>query len=250
MKTTENSILITGGGSGIGKSLAILFARHNNQVLITGRNAEKLQQTAALNANIRYRVCDMENPEDLESLSAYIHSEFPKLNVVIHNAGIAHNHTSGEGKSVWEKAKQEISIHYVSVIQLTESLLPILRNQKESAILNVSSILALSPSSAAFTYSASKAALHSYTQSLRHHLAGTTVRVFELLPPYVDTEMTKGIHAEKLSVEEVSEQVFHSFENNREYIYPGATEAFVAHFFPQENAGFDYLNPQPVLKNT
>jgi uncharacterized oxidoreductase len=119
--------------------------------------------------------------------------EFPSLNIVINNAGAAQMNNLLTDTDTFEKASAEILTNYLSIISLNEQLLPLLRKQSEAAIINVSSVVAFVPSSVLAGYSASKAALHSYTQSLRHFLSSTSVKVFELMPPLVDTEFSAEI---------------------------------------------------------
>lgn len=195
MKTDNNTILITGGGSGIGFQIAKLFSQTGNQVIITGRNGDKLQKAAAQLKNVTPIVADVTKPEDIATLTVSLQKDFPKLNIIINNAGAVKLHDlAGNDLKGFEKASEEMTTNYLSIIRLNEYLLPLLKQQTEAAIINVSSIVAFVPSNIMATYSASKAALHSYTQSLRIVLAQTTkVKVFELMPPLVDTEFSAEI---------------------------------------------------------
>lgn len=170
MKTTDNTILITGGGSGIGFEIAKLFSK-NNTVVITGRNENRLKQAVSQLENTYYIVSDITKEKDINSLAKNIKTQFPNLNLLINNAGraIVHNLTEKEGNA-HDKALAEITTNYLSTIRITEKLLPIISLNDESAVINVSSVAALVPSHMLSTYSASKAALHSYTQSLRYFL--------------------------------------------------------------------------------
>ena len=198
MKTVDNTILITGGSAGIGYELAKLFGA-NNKVIITGRSAARLAEAVARLADLGIKVTaiagDVSNAADVEALVGRLGREHADLNVVINNAGAAAGVYSlaDEGVNAFDKAQQEMLTNYLSVIRLNEKLLPLLKKQKEAAIVNVSSIVSIVPGSRLSTYGASKAALHSYTLSLRHALAGTAVKVYELRPPLVATEFSSEI---------------------------------------------------------
>ena len=193
MKTTNNTILITGGSAGIGFETAQLLAAAGNKVIITGRDKQRMKEVLKLLPNVTGILGDVSNPEDSERLVAKIQQDFPQLNMLINNAGRAHLYNLANSENAFEKAQDEMLINYLAVIRLTEKLLPLLSTQPEAAIVNVSSIVAFVPGSLP-TYSASKAALHSYTQSLRISLARAgQVKVFELMPPLVNTDFSQMI---------------------------------------------------------
>lgn len=194
MKTSNNTVLISGGSKGIGFEIAKLFSAGGNKVIITGRDKQRLDKALEQLKNATGIVSDVSKKEDTEALVARVKKDFPDLNIVINNAaqGILYDIANSEG--AFEIAEDEILTNYLSVIRLNEKLLPLLKTQKEAAIVNVSSIVAFVPGRLA-TYSASKAALHSYTQSLRIALSRTSkVKVFELMPPLVDTEFSAIIN--------------------------------------------------------
>lgn len=194
MKTTNNTVLITGGSAGIGLEIAKLFSANGNTVIITGRNKQRLDKALGQLKNATGIVSDISKKEDAEALTARLKKDFPDLNWVINNAGQAFLYDIGNSEGAFELAEDEILTNYLAVIRLNEQLLPLLKTQKEAAIVNVSSVVAFVPGSLA-TYSASKAALHSYTQSLRIALGRTSqVKVFELMPPLVDTEFSAPIN--------------------------------------------------------
>lgn len=225
MKTTGNTILITGGSAGMGLEMARLFAANGNKVIITGRDENRLNAAVAQLGNVTAIVSDVAKDRDVNALVKRVTNDFPELNVLINNAGrtFAYN-LSGEA-GAYEKAEDEMMTNYLSVIRLTEKLLPLLEKQKESAIVNVSSITAYAPNAYISTYSATKAALHSYTQSLRLALADTSVKVFELMPPLVNTEFSSEIGGEKgIAPSVVAEDVLDAMANDRFEIRTGATE--------------------------
>ena len=193
MKTSNNKILITGGSAGIGFAIAQLLGA-NNQVIITGRNAARLQEAAAKLKNTTAIVSDVSEASDVDRLVSRLYAEHPDLNVVINNAGKAFVYDlTGDSADGFDKAGEEMLTNYLSVIRLNEKLLPLLRRQPEAAIINVTSIVSFAPGAALATYSASKAALRSYTQTLRYVLRSSNIKVFELMPPLVDTEFSTEI---------------------------------------------------------
>ena len=223
MKTSQNTILITGGGSGIGFEIAKLFS-NDNHIIITGRNSEKLQKAASELKNTTAIVADITNENDIEILVKTIKKDFPNLNILINNAGSAAVfNLATPAINAFEKASAEINTNYLSVVRLTEKLLPIL-NQKDSAIVNVSSIVAFVPGAYLPTYSASKAALHSYTKILRWSLKDTSVKVFELMPPLVNTDFSKEIGGENgVSPELLATDLCKAFQNDQYEIHTGQT---------------------------
>lgn len=225
MKTTGNTILITGGSAGMGLEMARIFAANGNKVIITGRDENRLQAAAAQLNNVAVIVSDVTKDSDVTALVKRLTNDFPQLNILINNAGKAFAYNLSGGAGAYEKATEEMLTNYLSVIRLTEKLLPLLEHQKEAAVLNVSSITAYAPNAFISTYSATKAALHSYTQSLRIALSGTSVKVFELMPPLVNTDFSAGIGGAKgIAPSVVAEDVFDAFGNDRFEIRTGNTE--------------------------
>ena len=193
MQGSKNTILITGGGSGIGRSLAEAFHKQGNQVIIAGRRKSVLDETTAANAGMRSLTLDIENPDDFQRFVAEVKAEYPNLNVLINNAGIMKPEklTSGtEGLAISESI---VATNLLGPLRLTAALLPLLQSQPQSTIMTVSSGLAFVPMAMTPTYCATKAAIHSWTQSLRRQLRNTSVEVLEIIPPYVQTELM-GAH--------------------------------------------------------
>jgi uncharacterized oxidoreductase len=184
MKTTGNTILITGGGSGIGLALAEEFAKLDNRIVIAARSEPKLE--AARRKGFEALAGDMSDPASIRSFARAALERFPALNVVIHNAGIMKNENL-RARNTEEIATETIATNLTGPILLTTALLPHLLRQADATIMTVSSGLAFVPLAMTPTYSATKAAIHSYTQSLRYQLKGTGIGVIELVPPYVQT---------------------------------------------------------------
>jgi uncharacterized oxidoreductase len=192
MKTTGNTILITGGGSGIGRGLAEAFHALGNQVIIAGRRKQALDATTAANPGMASLTLDIENPAAIRSFAAELAKRYPALNVLINNAGIMRVEKLQAQQADLADAESTIATNLLGPIRLTAALLPLLQKQPHSAIMNVSSGLAFVPMAPTPTYCATKAAIHSYTQSLRYQLRGSTTEVLELIPPYVATDLLNG----------------------------------------------------------
>jgi uncharacterized oxidoreductase len=192
MNITGNTILITGGGSGIGRGLAEALHAQGNQVIIAGRRKAALEETAAANPGIKFLTLDIEDRSAIRAFAGRVASEFPALNVLINNAGIMRPENLLAQQDDLADAESIVTTNLLGPIRLTAALLPILRKQPHSTIVNVSSGLAFVPLAFTPTYSATKAALHSYTLSLRYQLKDTTTEVLEIIPPYVQTDLMNG----------------------------------------------------------
>jgi uncharacterized oxidoreductase len=189
MKLRGNTILITGGGSGIGRGLAEGLHALGNQVIIAGRRKQALDETTAANPGMIAATFDVADAASIRSFAGEMAARFPALNVLINNAGIMRFENLQAQQTDLADAEAIVTTNLLGPIRLTAALLPLLRTQPYSAIMNVSSGLAFVPLSPAPTYCATKAAIHSYTQSLRYQLKATTTEVLELIPPYVATHI-------------------------------------------------------------
>jgi uncharacterized oxidoreductase len=192
MKLTGNTILITGGGSGIGRGLAEELQKLGNQVVIAGRRQKALDETTAANPGMQSLTLDIESPEAIEAFAAKVTAQFPALNVLINNAGIMRAENLLAQQPDLADAEAIVSTNLLGPIRLTAALLPHFEKQAAAAIMNVSSGLAFVPLAFTPTYCATKAAIHSYTQSLRYQLKSTSIEVLELAPPYVQTDLMDG----------------------------------------------------------
>ena len=187
MQMTGNTVLVTGGGTGIGRGLAEALHWLGNQVVIAGRRREPLQAVAAANPGIQILSLDQGDSADIRRFATELTDRFPDLNVLINNAGIQRVEdltASGPGA-----AEQTVAINLLGPIRLTAALLPSLLKKPSAVIVNVTSGLAFMPSALTPTYCATKAALHSYTQSLRFQLRESSVQVIEIIPPQVQTAL-------------------------------------------------------------
>ena len=197
MKTKGNIILITGGATGIGFSLAEVFINAGNEVIICGRRENKLKEAKNKLPQIHTKVCDLSQEKERESLYKWVNSHFKNLNILINNAGIQRMVNLRKGTRDLFNGEDEIEINLTAPINLSAYFIPLFLKQKESAIINISSGLGFVPIAAMPVYCATKSAIHSFSLSLRHQLRDTSIKVFEIIPPIVDTELDKGARGER-----------------------------------------------------
>lgn len=240
MNISNKTVLITGGGSGIGLAIAKQLSEKGNKVIITGRTEAKLQQAVAQFENGSYIVADINSKEDVQKLA----SSIGELDILINNAGSASVYNISANSNTADKAAEEIQTNYLSVLKLTESLLPLLSKSPEAAVVNVTSVLALVPAAGVPTYSASKAALHFYTQVLRFELAKTTnIKVFELMPPLVNTDFSKDIGGEKgIPASEVADGLIAGFESDTYELHIGQTAQMYGLLLQSPQEAFKVMN--------
>ncbi len=187
MDIKGNTILITGGGSGIGRALAEAFHTRGNQVVIAGRRQAALDATTTANPGMRSALLDIEDPASIRDFASRMRRDFPALNVIVHNAGIMRPERLTDGNVA--DAEAIVTTNLLGPIRLNAALMAHLLAQPKATIMTVSSGLAFLPMALTPTYCATKAAIHSYSESLRYQLKDTSVQVIELVPPYVQTEL-------------------------------------------------------------
>jgi len=192
MNLTGNTILITGGASGIGRGLAESFHALGNQVIIAGRRQHALDETTAANPGMKSIQLDMANPAAIREFAARVVADFSGLNVLINNAGIMRAEKLLAQHPNLADAESIVTTNLLGPIRLIAALLPHLEKQPHATIMNVSSGLAFLPLAVTPTYCATKAAIHSYTLALRYQLRKSSVEVLELIPPYVQTDLMNG----------------------------------------------------------
>jgi uncharacterized oxidoreductase len=225
MKLENQTILITGGGSGIGFELAKILSKQANKIIICGRDEEKLRKGVSEIRNGEYIVCDITKEKDVLDLYENIKKNFPSLSILINNAGLGFAYSANDPK-FFQKASLEIETNYLGAVRLNEIFLPLLLKQKEAAIVHITSPLALAPSFSLPTYSASKAALRSYTTWLRRLMAGTTVTVFEAVPPVVDTSLAASLGTKnKMDAGSVARAIVKGIQKNKRVIKIGIIKA-------------------------
>ncbi len=215
MKTHDNVIFITGGSTGIGLSIAKTFLHSQNTVIVCGRDEKKLARARQAHPDLHTLQCDVTDDGDNKRAFQKITSEHKGLNILINNAGIQYNYNLYDADVSPEKIQQEIDTNFSSLVKLTTMFLPTLMKQPEAAIVNVSSATGIVPKQNGAVYSATKAAVHSFSSVLRRQLAKSSVKVFELFPPVVDTEMTKGRGGDKVSPESVASQLIRSMKDDQ-----------------------------------
>jgi uncharacterized oxidoreductase len=250
MQMTGNTVLVTGGGTGIGRGLAESLHRLGNQVIIAARRSEPLRAVAAANPGMQVASLDQGDTADIRRVAMELTDRYRDLNVLVNNAGIqrVEDLTSGNVGL----AEQTVAINLLGPMRLTAALLPSLLRRPHAAIINVTSGLAFMPSALTPTYCATKAALHSYTQSLRFQLRDTSVQVIEIIPPQVQTALQgergfdpRGMpldeyvtetmtllqtqpQADEIVVERVKSFRFAERDGTYDDIYPGFNEAITA----------------------
>ena len=209
MQLSGTTILITGGATGIGLALARRFVRAGSEVAICGRREAALRDAQATLPELRVRVCDLTRESERQDLVEWATRELPRLNVLVNNAGIQRRFRLTDSlpdPGEWERTREEIAINFEAPLHLCQLLIPHLRTQEGPAIVNVTSGLAFVPLAAAPVYSATKAAMRSFTLSLRHQLAGTPISVIELIPPAVNTDLGgAGLHSRGVPLDEFAD---------------------------------------------
>jgi uncharacterized oxidoreductase len=226
MKTSGNTILITGGTSGIGFELAKQLLALGNVVAVTGRDQKKLDAMKSRLPGVRVIKSDASRPDEIEALRKTVTGELPALNVLINNAGIMRTINFHDAAEL-ETLTEEIDVNLKGPIRLAMAFLPHLKTQKDAAVVNVTSGLAFVPLPTSPVYCATKAGLHSFSLSLRVQLKNTRVKVFEVAPPATETELLSGMSAEDrkgvdvMKVEDMVAASIKGFEADRFEIRPG-----------------------------
>jgi uncharacterized oxidoreductase len=242
MQLTGNTVLVTGGGTGIGRGLAEAFHQSGNKVVIVGRRVELLKKVAEANPGMEYLWLDQGDAADIRRFAIELKDHHPDVNVLVNNAGIqrVEDITSGGPGT----AELTLAINLLGPIRLTAAVLHQLLGKPRAAILNVTSALAFIPSALTPTYCASKAALHSYTQSLRYQLRDTAVQVIEIIPPLVQTALQgeRGFDPRGMPLEEYIAETMTLLQTtpDAEEIVVEAAKAFR---FAERNGSFDEIYP-------
>lgn len=215
MNLTDKRVLVTGGGSGIGLALAEALVVRGCRVAICGRSAEKLQDACRRVPLLRSQVCDVRQPEEIAALDRQLQEAWGGIDLLVNSAGVADAYSVRHATHWLAQAEREIETDLLGPLRLINQFLPQLLSRPEAAIVNVTSGLALAPSPAAPGYSAAKSGLRAFTRVLRRQLRGTTVRVFEVQPPVVNTPMVAESQVRKMPVAAVAEKIVCGLESNR-----------------------------------
>ncbi len=197
MNISGNTILITGGATGIGYAMAETFLQAKNEVIICGRRKERLLEAQQKHPELHIRVCDVADEEQRKSLVKWATTQFPNLNILVNNAGIQRDVDFTKGIDEFFSGENEININLEAPIVLSGMMVQHLTGKKEAAIINVSSGLGFIPAARMPVYSATKAGLHAFSMALRHQLAKAGIKVFEVVPPGVDTELNSEGRAKR-----------------------------------------------------
>ena len=226
MKLTGRTILITGGSSGIGLAFALKFLEFGNEVIVTGRRQSVLDEVKAKHPKLHTIQSDVADPAQIAALAARVENDFPRLDVLMNNAGILLYKNLRASASDLDGLMAEVNINVGGVIRTTSALINVLAANK-GTVINVSSGLAFVPLPAAPIYSATKAAIHSYTLSLRFRSEANSVEVIEIMPPAVKTDMTTELvegGASVMSTEDLVKQSFSALKSGSLEIHPGQTK--------------------------
>jgi len=198
MKLNKKTALVTGGGSGIGLAISKELLASGVRVVISGRNKIKLENAKQQFPNLEIEECDITNTEQIKSLVKTLEEKYGGIDLLINNAGVFEQVDYTKQIDSFDLQEHEINVDFTSPLRVIHYFLPMLKSREEAAVINVSSALAYVPLSLAPVYCASKAALHSWTRSFRYQMANTKIKVFELMPPLVETEMVGDFKGQKM----------------------------------------------------
>ena len=228
MKTTGNTIFISGGSAGIGLAIAKKLSAAGNKIIINGRNGERLQKALKELDNAVAIQGDLSVETDRIRIAEELKTNYPEVNIIVNNAGAAFGYLLSETINAHEKATIEMNTNYFSVIHFTELMLPHLLEKNEAAIANVSSIAVFGSHKFLPTYGATKAALHSYTVALRDtYEEQKNIQIYEIYPPLVNTEFSAEIGgANGIPPSEVADEFFIALEKNQFDVPVGDTKQF------------------------
>jgi uncharacterized oxidoreductase len=229
MKLHDQTILITGGSSGIGLAFANELSQ-NNTIIICGRDNNKLDDAKKNNSALNIIQCDVSDENSIKVLVENLTHRFPNLNVLINNAGVMNIHEVKNNSLPFDNQKEEVKTNILATISLSDKLIPHFIKQKEAAIINVTSGLAYMPFELAPVYTATKAAIHSYSQSMRIALKNTPISIIEILPPMVDTNMSEGLEMpgiKKISAQKMVNFCIKKIEKGKKEIQPGSSAMMI-----------------------
>jgi len=244
MKMTGNTVLITGGGSGIGRALAEALHQLGNEVIIAGRRKRHLQAVVEANPGMEFIALDVRDAKGIAASAKTLIAKYPKLNILFNNAGIMLADDLSANIDD-DQAVNIVETNLLGPIRLTGALIEHLKKQENALILNNSSILGYVPLSFVGVYSATKAAIHSYSLSLRNKLAGTSVRVQEIVPPWVRTElMNSQDQILAMPLDDFISETITALESEAPEVLVERARAFRENVGPNEHAFVDQFNQQ------
>jgi len=248
MKLSGNTVLITGGATGIGYAMAESFLEAGNDVIICGRREDRLLKAKQKHPDIHIKVCDVADEEDRKTLFKWSTENFSDLNILVNNAGVQRDIDFTKGVAEFLAGESEIKINLEAPIVLSGMFIPFLTGKKEAAIINVSSGLGFVPAARMPVYSASKAGLHAFSMALRHQLKNQRIKVFEVVPPAVDTELNaegrakRGNFKANLEPAEFVASVMEGFQDDIFEIGFGMSEGFIKASRAELDKSFQLMN--------
>lgn len=224
MNTKNNVVLITGGSSGIGLAFAKKFLSEENKVIIVGRSVQKLAAVKMEFPKVIIEAADITDEKSIDMLA----EKYNDVNILINNAGVHNECSFKNGIEDFPKLRNEIETNFIAPVMMAERFIPHLIGNERAAIINITSYFAISPKPSAPIYSATKAAMRSFTKSLRMQLMDTHIKVFDVAPPIIDTPLTAKIspNVKKMKPEELIEIVWKDLKNDKYDIYPGLSKLF------------------------
>jgi uncharacterized oxidoreductase len=247
MQLSNRTVLVTGGTSGIGLGMAEAFLKAGSGVIVCGRDKEKLAWVKEKFPEITAMACDVSSAAQRKKLAADVTRRFPDLDTLVNNAGIQRYIDLKKGYAELISGEDEIAINFTAPLELTALFIGALMKKPSAVIINVSSGLGFMPMPSTPIYNATKAAIHTYTLALRQQLKGTSVKVFEVVPPMVDTDLNKAgrdaarVKFRGISVVEYIPSVTKGLENDVETIFHGDAEKIMAE--PRGASETRLLNP-------
>ena len=250
MELAGNCCLITGGATGIGYALAEAFLAAGSEVICCGRREQRLRAAQKRHPDLHIKVCDVAKQAERKKLATWAVAKFPQLNILINNAGVQRDIDFTKGIAEFLAGADEIEINLMAPISLSGLFIPHLRGKKEAAIVNVSSGLGFVPAARMPVYSATKAGLHAFSLALRHQLAKTAIKLFEVVPPAVDTELNpegralRGNYKPDLKPAEFVAAVMEGFKKDIFEIGYGMSAQFIRASRQELDDGFRRMNSQ------
>lgn len=222
MKLNQKTALVTGGGSGIGLAISKALSSEGVKVIICGRNLSKLEKAKENNPELEIEVCDITNTDQINSLVSNLNKKYRGIDILVNNAGVFKQIDYKSTLDSFDPQEHEVDVDFTSPVRVIHYFLPMLKDRQEAAVVNVSSGLAFVPLTLAPIYCASKAAVHSWTRSFRYQMRDTSIKVFELMPPLVETDMVEDFRDQKMmKPEKLAKAFINGLKSDKYEITPG-----------------------------
>ena len=246
MRSSGNTILITGGASGLGLALARKLIAKGNVVIICGRDSGKLDQAKAVEPRLVTFTADVADSESRSRFAEMVVRTFPRLNILVNNAGQV-NVSDVNDTNFISKLEAEAAVNFIGPTALVHSLLPTLKSQSDATIVNITTGYVFLTGARTPHYSATKTAMHSMTQSLRYQLKRTNVRIVEIMPPPVDTDMASHYPGSKARIEPIADKFIHAMLGREDEAAIGISKLakFLGRFLP--GLGFKIVNDSEFI---